>query len=179
MATGGLAATASADPYVPIEAPSEPAAPEGQPSCPDLELEGFEGEDAAAGELRLLRGELAEACSALSDRLDRVRERAWWAVAEAVAAAAQRQVTNERLTELRDGQCKEPCAVVLESSEPLPVEDSAGAEYSDHLVSAIDASGESSKAGLWFLGGLLAMGFIAAAVFSVFKFWDSRGVEPS
>lgn len=179
VAVGVLVAQAHADPYTPPAAPTEPAAPEGQPTCPVLELEPFEGEDQAAGEVRLLRGEVAAVCAALSERLDRVRERGWWVVAEAVAAAAQRSIANERLTEIRDGQCKEPCEVVLEPEAPLPVQDAAGQQYSDELVSAVDASGEATKAGLWFIGGFLAMAFIGGCVFALFKFWDGRGVEPT
>jgi hypothetical protein len=155
-----LVARADPVPYGPPEGPAEPAAPEGQPSCPVLELEGFEGEDAAAGETRLLRGELAEVCAALSARLDRVRERAWWLVAEAVHAADQRQVANERLHAIEEAICSAPCPVVVEGSEPLEVHDSATHEYSERIASAVDASGEASQAWGWMLVGIVVAFFV-------------------
>src|SRR5215217_6348455 len=101
-----------ADPYAPpAEGPVEPATPEGQPVCPSSELGPFEGEDVAAGETRLLRVELGEVCAALSARLDRLRERSWWVVAEAVRASEQRSITNERLSDIEAAICSTPCAV--------------------------------------------------------------------
>jgi hypothetical protein len=151
----------------PAEAPLEPAAPEGQPSCPAPELEPFEGEDVAAGEVRLLRGELAEACAALSARLDRLRERSFWSVAEAAldrgrdeAAQASLDQANERLADLAESPCDKPCPVEVEGSAPVEVQDAAGQQYSDELVSAVDASGEASKGGLYMLIGVVVAFFV-------------------
>jgi hypothetical protein len=164
----GLAFTAArslADPPVyspPAEGPTEPSAPEGQPSCPVLELEGFEGEDAAAGETRLLRGEVAEVCAALSARLDRLRERTWWSVAEAVRAADQRAVANERLAAIEAAVCSSasPCPVEVRGSDPLEVRDASSHEYSDRIASAVDASGEATQAWGWMLVGVVVAFFV-------------------
>ncbi len=149
----------------PAEIASEPPAPEGQPSCPDLELEAFEGEDAAAGEVRLLRGESAEACAAISARLDRIRERLWWMVAEALVAGGRAELSHELLEQIGESvgepTCPMPCPVLIDGDSPVEVQDSSSQEYNDELVSAVDASGEASKAALWFIAGLLVAGVIA------------------
>ena len=162
-------AVADEPPYTPpAEIASEPPAPEGQPSCPDLELEPFEGEDAAAGEVRLLRGESAEACAAISDRLDRLRERTWWVVLEAVKAAQQREAANDRLEQLLEAEeaptCPAPCPVTIDGEDPIEVQNAAAQQYNDELVSAVDASGEASKIGLWFVAGLIVAGLIGALI---------------
>lgn len=158
LGLASLPGRAAAEPSVyspPAEGPTEPVAPEGQPSCPVLELEAFEGEDVAAAETRLLRGELAEVCAALSARLDRVRERAFWVAAEAFRAAGQRSVANERLSAIEHAVCSAPCSVEVVGSEPLEVQDSSSHQYSDKLASAVDSSGEANQAALWMLVGLV------------------------
>jgi len=162
------AARALADPppvySPPAEIASEPPAPEGQPTCPVLELEPFEGEDMAAGEVRSLRGESAEGCAALSDRLDRLRERVWWAVLELASAAKQRALTNEKLDlvleAMEEPTCPEPCPVLIEAEGPIEVQDAASKQYSDKLVSAVDASGEATSGALWWLGGIVVAFFV-------------------
>lgn len=161
----GLAFTAvraaAAEPYAPpVDLATEPPAPEGQPGCPTGELAPSEGEDVAAGEVRLLRAEAMELCAALSARLDRVRERLWWLTAEALAASEQRARTNAKLTELVESSCGNPCEVSINAKAPVPVADSASAQYSDELVSAVDASGEASKGALYFIAGLIVAGLV-------------------
>lgn len=160
LASGPVSALAEPGPIYepPEETASEPPAPEGQPTCPDLELEPFEGEDAGAGEVRSLRGELDQVCAALSARLDRVRERTWWVVLESLDAAEQRATTNEKLTKLVEGSG----ATVVEPGEaPLPVEDAALASSSADIVESVDASGEALKGAVWFLIGALVASLIA------------------
>jgi hypothetical protein len=161
LGAGVLVAKADPPPVYnpPAEIATEPSAPEGQPSCPVLELEPFEGEDAAAGETRLLRGEAASACAALSARLDRIRERLWWLVAEALDAKQQRVLTNTLLTEVRD-RLASPVPVQVQDwtyEPPIDTQDASSAEGSDALLEAVDASGNATKEALWFLCGLLVM----------------------
>lgn len=153
----------------PAEIASEPPAPEGQPTCPDLELEPFEGEDVAAGEVRSLRGEAATSCAALTNRLDRLRERLWWVVAEALEAREQRSLTNEKLTALVEGAA-EPQEVTV--SEALPVADAALAESSSAVEASVDASGEAVKAGVYLVAGILA-GLVIAGM--LWRTWTLVG----
>lgn len=149
ICVGCSAGSALADEPAPEYSPpssiaSEPKLPE-LAGCPAGELEPYEGEDDAAGETRRLRGELAETCSAITDRIEVLRERLWWVVAEQLDAKAQRVVTNEKLSALVDA---------LDGSPALPVVDATAAESTDGVVSAVDASGTVTKEALWFLAGL-------------------------
>jgi hypothetical protein len=168
LATGAVVAKADGPPYSPpLDLAVEPLSPENQANCPSDELEPFEGEDAAAGEIRLLRAEAIQSCAAVTDRLDRLRERLWWTVAESLAASQQRHITNEKLTSLLDQDCSNPCSVYIEG-QAKPVEIEAGGSLpvddggsSEAIVSAVDASGEAGKVALWFIAGLLVAGVVA------------------
>lgn len=149
---------AFAVPYTPPAGSTTEPVLEGSGSCPPGPAEPYEGEDDAAGEGRLQRAELVEVCEALSTRTDEVAHRLWWLVAEALEAKDQRVLTNTLLSEVRD-RLDPPVdtRVVSVAGGALPVEDSSGEQYTDDLVSAVDASGGATKEALWFLAGLLAM----------------------
>lgn len=161
-----FAQVAQAEP-VPYEPPSEavtdPAPSKPLADCPPSVLEAFEGEDAAAGETRLLRQDLGSACAALSDRLDDTRKRLFWLAAEARRADGQRQVTNERLDDLVE-QLEGPVPVSV-AGQPVEVVDAAGEQYSDDLATAVDASGAATKESLWFIAGLAVALFAGYALY--------------
>lgn len=149
---------AFADPYSPVPPGSttEPVL-EGLGSCPAPPAEAYEGTDDAAGELRFLRSEHAAMCDALAKRTDEVAHRLWWLVSEALQAREQRVLTNTLLSEVRDALVP-PIGVDVQAfsaSDPVPIEDPGTEESSADVVSAIDASGNAIKEGLWFLIGLM------------------------
>lgn len=149
------ASMAQAEPYDP---PSEPEAPAlGElAECPQAP-EGYGGEDPVAAELRSLRDELAQSCSAVAARQVVSIERTFWQLVEQLRAQEQRVVTNEFLEALKD-QGLEPRQVDLTSQSlenPLPVAAAEGGAQSEATVAAIDASGEAVKEALWFAIGLM------------------------
>jgi hypothetical protein len=132
---------------------------EGLGSCPTGPAESYEGEDPAALELRLLRTELAESCSALAGRAEELAHRLWWVVAEAAQAQEQRVLSNTLLSESRD-RLAAPVPVSVDDwtyELPLDTQDASSAESSADVVSAVDATGTALKEALWFLSGLLVM----------------------
>lgn len=159
---------AFADPYTPVAPGSttEPAL-EGLGSCPAPPAEPYEGADDAAGELRLLRSEQAAMCDALAKRTEEVAHRLWWLVAEDLQARDQRVLANTLISEIGDRfDSPVDAAVVSVEPDPLPVTDLSGDEYSDDVVTAIDASGNATKEAIWFLIGLSVMG----AAFTLYRF---------
>jgi hypothetical protein len=157
---------AQADPYTPPAGVATEPSLEALADCPSGPAEPYEGEDAAAGETRLLRSELVEVCEALAIRSDEAAHRLWWLVAEALEAHDQRALTNTLLTELRD-ELEPPVGVHIASvaGGALPIEDAASQEYSDNLVSAVNASGEAAKGGLWFLAGCLVACLVSYVIY--------------
>lgn len=162
---GSRAASADPAPYTPPSenvtepAPAEPLAP-----CPAAPGEPYGGEDHAAGEARLGRGEAAEVCGALVARLEQLRDRLWWLVAEAVEGRHQRALANERLTELGaslaqiEAVVTAPAGVPVDvGSDPLQVEDGEA----EQVAAAVTAAGEATKEAIWFLVGL-AVGLYAS-----------------
>jgi hypothetical protein len=150
---------AFADPYVPA-APGSTTEPllEGLGSCPAPPAEPYEGTDDAAGEVRLLRADVAAACDALAKRTDEVAHRLWWSVAEQLQARDQRVLTNTLSSEIRDRlDLPLDAAIVAVEPDPLPVTDLSTSEGTDEVTAAIDASGNAMKEAVWFLVGLLAM----------------------
>lgn len=155
--TLGLAsavAVAAADPYTPADvgATEPPIGSAGE--CPVAPLESYEGTDDAAGELRLLRGELSEVCEALAAGTDEVSHRLWWLVTEAIQDAQRQGTHTDLLEQIRDRLDPPIEARIVGVAEPLPTEEAAGAEYNGDLVAAVDASGAAVKEGVWFLIGL-------------------------
>jgi hypothetical protein len=147
-------AVAAADPYTPPDVGVTEPAFESAAACPVAPLEAYEGTDDAAGELRLLRGELSEVCDALTAGDDEVAHRLWWFVTEAIQDG-QRQGTHTALLEaIRDRLDPPVEARIVGVSDPLPTEEAAGAQYNGDLVAAVDASGAAVKEGVWFLIGL-------------------------
>lgn len=133
----------------------------GEPACPEPPVEVYEGEDEAANEVRQLRTAVSAICSALVARLDALGHRAWWLVAEAIAASEQRALGNEKLTAANE---------VLGTGGGLPVQLPAGPlEVSDSespaVAAAVDASGEAVKEGLWFLVGVSVALFAAYGLY--------------
>ena len=154
--------SAQADPYVPPELASGATEPSlASSGCPATPEEPYGGEDDAAGELRLLRGEIAEVCVALAARTDEVSHRLWWLVGEFDRAAAQRVLANTLLDELAPLAAPLPVVVEDFEGEPLPVEDPG----SDSVAAAVDAAGNAQKEAIWFLIGTVAM----ASGFALYK----------
>lgn len=161
-------ARAFADPYSPV-APGSTTEPvlEGLGSCPAAPAEPYEGTDDAAGELRLLRGELAAACDALAKRTDEVAHRLWWVVVEQLKARDQRVLSNTLISEISEHlNVPLDAAIVSVEPDPLPVTDLSTDEYSEDVTSAIDASGNAVKEAMWFLIGLGVFG----AGFAFYRF---------
>lgn len=169
------ASFAQADPYVPPSGiASEPDLP-AFGSCPAGGYGSYSGSDDAATELRALREELATMCAALADRQDEAAHRLWWVVAEQLAAADQRTTGNGLLNDVK-AALDSPVQVAVSGPDPLPVEDTAGAQYSDAVakavdasgtasVKAVDASGEAAKGGLWFLAGCLVACLVSYVIY--------------
>ncbi|HWM64797.1 MAG TPA: hypothetical protein VNP96_12515 [Solirubrobacterales bacterium] len=101
--------------------------------------------------------EQAAACDALAKRTDEVSHRLWWLVAEALQARDQRVLANTLASEVRDALAA-PVGVDVQAwshTDPVPTDDPATEESSADVVSAIDASGNAIKEGVWFLIGLM------------------------
>jgi hypothetical protein len=127
--------------------------------------------DPVVAEIRRLRIESVEGCRAASDRADEVRGRLWWVVAELVEANAAAIAANGKLQQLVEApDCGDPCRVHI-TDETVPTEEASSTVYSDEIVSAIDSSGEASKAGLWFLAGLAVMAILGYPIYQAFIFW--------
>lgn len=155
-----LPKVATAAPYEPPELPggiTEPAYGEGFPECPSPPA-GYEGEDQTVGELRSLRSEEVEACSALSDRLDVLVERLWWVTTEAVRRHEQGVVSNEKLASLVEGLCGS-------AESPCSVEGALEGEGSEAVVTAVENNGLAVKSALWFLAGCVCSGIFAYGVY--------------
>lgn len=162
---GSRVASAEPAPYSPpTENVIEPVPAEPRPECPEPPAEPYAGEDHAAGEGRQLRADEAAGCAAAVARLDDLRERLWWLVAEAVEGRHQRALANERLTDVLSSLAAVEAAVTAPAGlpvdlggDPLQVEDIEAADVS----AAVTASGEATKEAIWFLVGL-AVGLYAA-----------------
>jgi hypothetical protein len=159
---------------LPEDSPSEPTAPEDQQDCP-------EDPDSESGEEVVYSTEatqLPAICRALSDRLDRARERTFWVVAETrklreegAASAAELKAARQALEELRDSQCEPDCAVIV--SDPVQVHDAAGEQYGREVASLVEQSGEGMTAALWMLIGIAVVGPAAGIFWLTLK----RGVD--
>lgn len=146
--------------YEPPTSVLEPALPEGHPECPEGAVDTYEGSEDAAGEVRLLRGELRSLCRVVAGWSDVTRERLWWLIAETVTATEQHGELAEQL--------QAPLSVKLSGQEleqPLPVSDADVAEASEGVAVSIDASGEAQREALWFLIGLAVALFGAYALY--------------
>jgi hypothetical protein len=159
---------ASADPvpYEPpkdkIEQPVLDPEPRECPAEPDPLNTPEEEYSEEVQELRQLRILNARTCRAIADRQDVISERAWWLVVEAAEGRAQRVLTNERLTQLLDGQCEEPCPVVITGNP-------GGEVDAIETVSAIDATGEALKSALYVVAGLLAGMILALMLWQTWR----------
>lgn len=177
-------------------APEPIEVPEGEPEGGGEEGEGEEeppaepppAPDPILVELRHQRIEAAQVCRALADRADEQLRRQWWTVAELNRQSPFVEGINEHLANLDGAKCGSPCPVLIEGGhvnvtgledgpvEVLDVEPGGeGSGMSEvqvaELVSAVDASGEASKAGLWFLAAVLLVGLLAYPLYQAFIFW--------
>lgn len=177
-AEGGEEGIGEAEPAkayeLPEDTPGEPAPPPSQHDCPDPP-----DVEAAEVEYSVEATQLPEICLALADRLDRVRERSYWTVAELMAARKQLRdqgedldVSRAQLEALRAAQCEPECVVKIDSTEPVTVTgDRTAAEemYGPEIVSAINSGSEGTSGALWFLIGVCVVAPIGVILWSTVK----------
>jgi hypothetical protein len=153
----------------PSEVWFEPS-PEGLPFC-ESAPDPLEDESVAA-EVRSLRSDIAADCSALSFRLDEVKERLWWVTVELAEAGPQRALGNEKLSALVEGlealngsvgaSGGLPVSVEgVTSLKPLPVHETRQFAVSTPIAESVNASGEALKGGVYFLAGLVVAAFVS------------------
>jgi len=149
--------------YSPPSGVVEPSFPEGQPSCPSLEVPPYEGTDDSAQQIRALRVESAESCAAVVGRLDRVRERAFWSASELFAlrrgGSSDGEFMSAQLAEVLQDLEVTNQTLIEKGVFVKGLSGGGGGEELAEVVEAVDAGAEASKLALWVLVGVcLAQG---------------------
>lgn len=142
--------------YEPPSDFSEPPPPPDQHQCPEPP------EDAAEVEYSPDVYQLPAICRALADRLDRVRERAFWSAAEV------RRLRSEQAED--QAQLRDRLDAIHESQPPA---DAAEEQYGPELVRAVTSSGEATSGAIWFLVGLSLVVPVAGIIWMTVK----RGID--
>ncbi len=172
------AASAQAETYEPPEIGSaEPSIPAELQACPVYQAGPSEPENQVVEGVWALIQRVRLQCLALAARQELLFERDWWIVSELhhrgevgpthatdVASEELLAEIEERLKSL-EGSAGEPRHVVLDGE--ATVHNAASAEYNEHIVSAVDASGEATKGGLWFIGGAIVALIVGFAIWRV------------
>lgn len=197
-AAGSAQATAYTEPKEPVTNPSFGAA---SPPCEDVNgypnVETLTKYEVNYMLYWVLRG-MQFHCETQHTDQERISKRLWWVTAELLhvqekqdslkaevlkALGKEGTLHNDLTTLHNDLAAKGGLPVALqgnakatplytESTGVVSIEDSASAEYSGELVSAVDASGEASKAGLYMLIGVVVASFVAYALWKT----SDRGV---
>ncbi len=132
--------------------------------------------------LYILIQEYPELCSDTTKDTEKLGERLFWITEETLRNRESVEALGSKLDTLHkdlglegvlDGELtvKGGFPVSVAGGAPLAVEDAAGHEYSENLVSAVnadsssvDAVGEATKGGLWFIAGCIVALVIGFAI---------------